>query len=178
MADSSWDNSGLPARPKGMPLWLKVILGCGVLMMLLFGGCVGGCYYLGHLAKSDPKGFEKSIQGFAGKFIKDDWDEARRVVDQLQTDDGTKALYKANPGLAETYPTEAAFLEAAKGWRPHLAPLPADLPDLDKQDLSYQNNMGGRTVLSYRNADGGHLRLAWTGSKKHGDRTLVEISVD
>ena len=175
--DGSWDNSGLPPQKKAMPLWLKAILGCGLLMLLLLGGCVGGCYYLGHWASKDPKGFEQSMNGLVGQFVKEDWDEARRVMDQLRTDEGAKTLYTANPGLAGTYPTEALFLQAAKAWRPRLEPLPQTAPDLDKQNLSYQNDLE-RTSLSFTNAKGARIRLVWTGSRKRGDRTLVDISVE
>lgn len=178
MADASWDNSGLPTQKKGMPLWLKALLGCGLLMLLLLGGCVGGCYYLGHLASKDPKGFERSVQGFVGQFIQEDWDDARKVVDQLMTDEGAKALYHSNPGLADAFPNETAFVQAARGWRPKLKPLPPQLPDLNKGDLSFQNSVGDRSTLSYRPEGGSRLRLIWIGSRKKGDRTLVDISVD
>ncbi len=178
MADASWDNSGLPPQKQGMPTWVKVLLGCGVLCLLFMATCVGGCAYIGHKIKQDPKGFERKIQGMVAEFIKDDWAEAGRIVNQLMTDEGAAALYKANPGLAESYPTEAAFLEAAKGWRPMLEPLPPEMPDMDKHDLSYQNDWNRRTILSFRNGKGKRLRLVWSGPRKDPNRKLVDMSVE
>lgn len=177
MAESAWDNSGLPPN-KGVPWWLKALLGCGLLILLVLGGCVGGCYYLGHWAKKDPQGFEKSMQGFVGQFIKDDWDDARHAVDQLLTDEGTKALYLANPGLESRFPTEASFLQAAQEWRTKLKPLPEQLPDLKNGTLSFQNSVGNRSTLTYRPDGGNQIRFVWTGTQKNGDRTLVDISID
>ena len=43
MADSDWDNSGLPPEKQGMSTWLKVLLGCGVFFLLATATCAGGC---------------------------------------------------------------------------------------------------------------------------------------
>lgn len=56
-----------------------------------------------------------------------EWDAYRAVLAALATDDGSRALYRQNPGLAKAYPAEAAFLAAAKGWRPRLQPVPEDI---------------------------------------------------
>ena len=40
MADSNWDNSGLPERKKGLGTGLKIAIGCGVALLLAIGGCV------------------------------------------------------------------------------------------------------------------------------------------
>src|SRR5512135_2234296 len=114
MADASWDNSGLPKKETGMPGWVKVLLGCGVAMLLAMGACVGfaawGCRAMTHSMETA------------------EWGQLRQAVAQLQTDDGTRALYQANPGLAARYPDEAAFLKAAQQWRPRLEPLPERVP--------------------------------------------------
>lgn len=45
----------------------------------------------------------------------------------LGTDEGARDLYRREAGLRRAWPSEAAFLQDARAWRPHLAALPEDL---------------------------------------------------
>jgi len=180
MADSSWDNGGGGGPAKtGMPTWLKVSLGCGIAMLVVLCTCVGGSIYLQQRIKQDPKGFERQIKGMVQAKIKDDWSFLRRAVEQIRTDEGAKAFYAANPKLIQQYPSEAEFLEAVKGWRPELQPIPETIPDLDSHDLQYTQGFGGGW-LSYRFPNGKRVRLAWDGKKSTSNpdsHQLIEFTV-
>ena len=150
MADASWDNSGMPARKPGMPTWVKILLGCGLAMLVAMGGCVAlatwGCHAMTQSMETE------------------EWGQLRQAVAQLQTDDGARALYQANPGLAAAYPTEQAFLTAAQGWRPRLEPMPEHMPGLLTGRVSYSVQIQGgfrRTELGYRNGKGTWIASRW-----------------
>jgi hypothetical protein len=168
MADSSWDNGGNAPASQGMATWAKFGLGCGVALILVTATCVGSCVYLGKQVKKDPKKFEQSMLGFVKQFIQEDWEDFRLAVDQLSTDEGSKALYLSAPGLHEDFPTEEAFLAAARKWRPALEPLPKDIPDLDSHDLSYHSQFGGKIVLSMKLKNGTRVLLTWDGKRRKG----------
>ncbi len=158
---------------------MKVSLGCGIAALILLCTCVGGSFYLQHKIKQDPKGFENRIKGMVQKKIEGDWNFLRRAIEQINTDEGAKALYAANPKLSQQYPSEAQFLEAVKGWRPELQPVPEAMPDLDSHDLQYTQGLGGGW-LSYRFPNGKHVRLAWDSKKSTGDpnsHQLIEFTV-
>ena len=180
MTTNDWDNSGLPPEKKGLSTWLKVGIGCGVAFLLATATCAGGCYWFTKKVEKDPEGFKQTVFGYVKQFMKDDWEELRAMVEQLGSDEGTKALYRSAPGLAGTYPTEDAFLAAAREWRPLLEPIPTEIPDLEGHDLTYQNNMGNRMVLRFRQANGARIELAWKGKRQKGvsrASQLVELRV-
>jgi hypothetical protein len=128
MVDSSWDNSGLPPQKKGLGTGMKVLMGCGIAALVALVTCIAGGAILGNMIKKDPKAFEKRVEGFAKGLVQVDWERFRTLVDQLRTDEGARALYRANPGLHQAHPTEDQFLQAAHAWRPRLGPLPAEAP--------------------------------------------------
>ena len=163
MVDASWDNGGYgqPAKT-GMPVWAKVLLGCGVAAVLALATCVGGVALVATRLSHALKGQE--------------WSQFRTVVDELQTDAGAKAVYAGNPGLAKDFPTESAFLKAVTDWRPRLEPLPTAMPSVFTGRISYQvriqNGPHARQVeLRYRNEKG-----AWTVSRWEDGR-LVALDV-
>jgi hypothetical protein len=162
-----------------MSKWLKVGLGCGIAALIALCTCVGGSFYLQHKIKQDPQAFKQQIKGFVQKKIQDDWNFLGRAVEQVRTDEGAKAFYAANPKLVEQYPSEARFLEAVKGWRSELQPVPEAVPDLDSHDLQYTQGLRGGW-LSYRFPNGKHVRLAWDGPKSTSNpngHQLVEFTV-
>ena len=128
MVDASWDNSGLPPAKKGLGTGMKVLMGCGIAVLLTVVTCAVGGAVLGHYIKKDPRAFELRVEGFAKGLVQKDWERFRALVDQLQTEDGARAVYHANPGLHQAQPTEELFLQAVRAWRPRLAPLPAEAP--------------------------------------------------
>jgi hypothetical protein len=128
MVDASWDNSGLPPRKKGFGTGMKVLMGCGIATLIGLTTCAIGGAILGNMIKKDPKAFERRMEGFARGLVQKDWEHLRALVDQLQTDDGAREAYRANPGLRQGHPSEEAFLQAVRGWRPRLTPLPEAAP--------------------------------------------------
>ena len=166
MPDSSWDNGGLPRR-QSLPIWGKVAIGCGAAFLcfvLAVGALVGW-------------GVHK-----AGSVIDQGWAQLHQEVESLKTETGTRALYRANPGLAQSYPTEAAFLEAAAAWRPRLGTIPAQRPDLktlfdhrtgaDFHFKAHHDNGRKWTEIHYRMATGATLVI-----ELEGDR-LTDLHVD
>ena len=166
MVDSSWDNDGMPTR-RAASVWGKVALGCGAAVLI----------FVVTVTAAIGWGVRK-----AGSLMDQGWAELHRDVESLGTEAGTRALYAANPALAKTYPTEAAFLEAAARWRPRLAPLPAVRPDLktlfdhrNGADFGYINrDEHGRrwTRLHVRLASGALLTVEQEAGQ------LLEIRVD
>jgi hypothetical protein len=128
MVDASWDNSGMAPQKQGLGTGMKVLMGCGIAALLAIVTCFVGGAVLGNLIKKDPKAFELRVEGFAKGLVQKDWERFRTLAEQLQTDDGARALYQANPGLHQAHPSEGQFLEAVRTWRPRLAPLPVDVP--------------------------------------------------
>jgi hypothetical protein len=128
MVDSSWDNSGPPPQKKGLGTGMKVLMGCGIAVLLAVVTCAVGGAVLGNYIKKDPKAFELRVEGFAKGLVQKDWERFRALADQLQTDDGARALYRANPGLGHAHATEELFLQAVRAWRPRLTPLPTEAP--------------------------------------------------
>ncbi len=182
MADSNWD-SPTSAPPKaGMPLWGKILIGCGVALLLALGSCVAGFAYLGHKAKQDPEGMKKWAMGFAMDFIRPEWDDFRGTVDQLRTDEGCAALYKAHPALAKQWSTPEEFMKEAKEWRDQLPELPPEPPTdlLEKNELSLNNQFGGETRLVFHRKGGIRIELIWDRARRKGDskpRRLLHLEV-
>lgn len=95
------------------------------------------------------------------------WKELRTTTERLKTVESTKALYRANPGLAETYATEGEFLKAAEGWRPRLGDVPEQRPPLgvmlrDRQLVQvHQNRSDGHETIrmKFRFATGAVLEM-------------------
>ena len=162
--DASWDNSGLPPQKKGMATWVKVLAGCGIAAVLLFGSCVG----LGVWGFQKGKTFFQE-QGTTA------WNQLATYERQMETDEGVQALYQANPGLASAYPTEAEFLKSVQEWRPKLAPLPAQMPDLlramREQSFTFniqKSNGHSRRTAGVRMDGGGFLIATWVDDKLSG----------
>lgn len=194
MVDSSWDNSGLPPEKKPMGTGMKWLLGCGIAFLVVTGTCVGGGLILGRMIKKDPKGFEARMEAFGKGLVQKDWDRFRGLVDQLQTDEGAQALYRANPDLQQEHPTEAIFVEAVRGWRPKLRPLPPEVPEgrrhrrhhreepskdptpaeLGQADATEPapsleiNKIFGKTIIRYRYPGGPRLSATFDGERIKG----------
>jgi hypothetical protein len=167
MASDDWDNSGLPPEKKGMSTWLKVGLGCGAFFLLATATCTGGCYFLGKKIEKDPEGFKQTVFGYVKQYMKEDWEEFRGITARLASDAGSAEIYRASPGLAATYPSEDAFLAAAREWRPLLEPVPEEIPDLEAGDLDYHNNLG-KITLRFRQRNGSRIELVWSSGRRKG----------
>jgi hypothetical protein len=128
MVDASWDNSGQPLPKKGLGTGMKVLMGCGIALLVVLATCAVGGVVLGSYIRKDPRAFETRVEGFANSLIQKDWERLRALVDQLQTDDGARTVYRANPSLGQAQASEELFLQAVRAWRPRLGALPAEMP--------------------------------------------------
>jgi hypothetical protein len=178
MAEGSWDDAGVHLPKKGMPLWGKITLGCcsgcALLFVLLMATCIGGAHWVSK--NGVPEIFDKAV---GSAFLDKAWGEMDRAVRGLQTEEGAKALYRANPGLAENYPTEEDFLKAAEEWRTNLGGFPTQRPAL--LDLFQKgkgaghfsiNTKNSTTRIDYQMPKGGRLFL-----QLESDR-LVDLRVE
>jgi len=182
MADSSWDNSGQGAPiKKGLPIWAKVLMGCGIAFLVALVTCVGGVAYVANRAKKDPEGFKNKVMGFALDKVRPDWEDFRAVVDQLRTPEGCRALYAANPDLAKTWATESDFLQAAAKWQKDLAPTPDLTTDLmEHQGLRINHDFGGKVEVGWSPKSGRAVYVTFERARKPGDtgpRRVLEVDV-
>ncbi|MDR1841011.1 MAG: hypothetical protein LBQ86_03705 [Holophagales bacterium] len=174
MSDADWNSYSEQSEKRGMPLWGKILMGCGVAAFLLFGSCVGLFYWATHSGSDTVK---KYLENKWNMVIEEPWDRLIAVADAIQTDEGAAELYRDNPMLKNRYPTEADFLKNAAGWRASLGNLPRASPsfvDLEKNGLRIITNydVGNRVKsleMSYRTPDNTWLRLRWE------DEKLVEL---
>jgi len=184
MADSSWDNAGhgVPAKT-GLPLWGKIALGCGISFLVVLVTCVGGVAYVTHKAKTNPDWFKKKVEGGMGMMahkFRPDWEDFRLVVEQLRTPEGCRALYAASPELANTWPTETAFLETASGWHKEVVPAPEWSAEIVEQGLHIKYAASGRVAVGWSPKSGRSVYVVFERARKAGDtgpRRLVEVDV-
>jgi hypothetical protein len=163
--DSSWDNSGLPAPKKGMPTWLKVLAGCGILMVLLIGSCVGIAAW----------GFHK-----VSSLGQSQWPSYVATVKALQDPASTKTLYENNPGLEKRFPDEAAFEQQVAEWRPAIQTPPDQMPSITTGrvfsfvgrdthvQIDGESHGGGKHeggASGYKMNDGRFFVVAWEDGK-------------
>jgi hypothetical protein len=150
-----------------MSIWGKVAIGCGA-ATLIFLGSVGILVWWGVTKASSA--------------LDQGWAELYRDAEGLRSEAGSRALYRANPGLAQGYPTEEGFLEAAAGWRPRLGPVPEHRPDLK---TLFDHRTGADFGMKSERANGSkstevHLRMS-TGATLEvqlEDGHLTDIRVD
>ena len=162
MADASWDNSGLPPQKKGMPLWVKILGGCGIVVVLLIGSCVAlGAWGLHKVATMG----------------KAQWPRYVETVKALESPEGAKTTYEANPGLQKRFSDEAAFEQQIAEWRPAIQDPPAEMPSLGSGkafafegrghhygDGSSQGSVK-TSVAGYKMQDGRMLAIVWREDK-------------
>ena len=182
MANSSWDNGGqgVPAKA-GMPTWGKILLGCGIAFLVALVTCVGGASYIAHKFKKDPEGFKQRAMNLVADKMRPDWEDFRRVVEQLRTPEGCQILYAANPGLAKTWPTEAAFLEASSRWHKEVESAPDLTPEvMEHGRLQINRDFSGQVRVSWSPRSGRAVYVTCEGVRKAGDRgprRVVELDV-
>jgi hypothetical protein len=165
--DPSWDNPAAPPRKKGLSLFGKVAIGCGS-ALLCFLLAIGATFWLL---------FSKATQA-----LDRGWASVHAQIQSLRTDEGVRALYRDNPGLAQNYPTEAEFLKAAREWRPKLGDIPEKRPDIRKL---LKEHSGGGVVIKSRDSSEGKVMVVNIGMSTGAtlvvelrDDKLVDIQVD
>jgi hypothetical protein len=182
MVDSSWDNSrqGIPGKA-GMPLWGKILLGCGIAFLVVMVTCLGAGAFFVNKFKRDPEGFKQKAMNLVADKVRPDWEDFRAVVEQLRTPEGCQALYAANPDLAKTWPTEAAFLEVSSRWHKEVESAPDLTPEvMEHGRLQINHNFGGRVRVSWGPRSGRTVYVTFESARKPGDngpRRVVDVDV-
>ena len=172
--DASWDNSGLPPQKKGMSTWLKLLAGCGIVMVLLIGSCVAMAAY----------GLHK-----VADLGKAQWPRYVETVKELQDPATAKALYEANPALHKQFSDEDAFEQQVAEWRPAIQTPPAEMPSLTSgRVMAFEgrnhtvhvqlgsgeapDTSGKTAVAGYKMDDGRMLVIVWRNDQ------IAEIAFD
>ncbi len=160
MADSSWDNSGLPPQKKGMPTWVKILGGCGIVFVLLLGSCVALGFYGVHKVSEMGKAH---------------WPNYVATVKALQDPASTQALYEANPPLQKRYSDAAEFEKQVAEWRPSIQIPPAEMPSLtsgramafEGRNRQYGEASSARktSVAGFKMEDGRMLVVVWVNDQ-------------
>jgi hypothetical protein len=182
MADSSWDNGGqgIPGRT-GMPLWGKIALGCGIAFLVAIVTCAGVSAFVINKYKKDPEGFKQRAMSVLADKVRPDWEDFRLVVEQLRSPEGCQALYAANPGLAKTWPTEVAFLEAASRWHKEVVSAPdLTLDVMEHGGLQINHVFGGQVRVGWSPRSGRAIYVTFESARKPGDkgpRRVAELEV-
>ncbi|MBS1784413.1 MAG: hypothetical protein JST24_03170 [Acidobacteria bacterium] len=163
--DSSWDNSGLPPQKKGMPLWVKILGGCGIVFVLLLGSCVALGFY----------GMRK-----VAEIGKAQWPRYVETVKALQDPASTQALYEANPPLQKRYSDAAEFEKQVAEWRSSIQTPPAEMPSFTTgRAMAFESRNrgvgdGGSTrktsMAGYKMEDGRMLVVVWVNDQITGFR--------
>jgi len=178
MSEGSWNDAGAPRPRRGMPLWGKIALGCGggcaLFFLLLMATCIGGVHWV------SKHGVPEAVDKAVGRaFLDRAWTAMDEAVRGIRTPEGSRALYRAHPGLAENYPTEDEFLKAAEEWRLHLGDFPAQRPSLGQlfqgkggAEHFIVNTQNSTTRIEYQIPKGGRLFLQLESDK------LVDLRVE
>jgi hypothetical protein len=146
MVEGSWDNEKRDEARGRMPLWAKILLGCGGFVLLLLIVIMGSCFGLARYAAKNPDKFEKKISGVIQNFTQADWTRFRDAVGALGTDEGARKLYADNPGLRANYPTESDFLANATRWRQDLRPVPQEVSVSVPGRVVYNHYLDGKSI--------------------------------
>ncbi|MCL1892740.1 MAG: hypothetical protein FWG02_00705 [Holophagaceae bacterium] len=174
MNNSDGDTSSVQPREK-FPLWGKILMGCGIVMLLSIAGCVSFAYWASHSGKDVVLGW---ANGLVLSKLEKPWNQFLSVVEAIKTDEGASKLYKDNPELLAIYPTEAEFVKNSAIWRTKVKDLPSSPPTLEELQkdilqLNYHRPTNGKNTyeIRYKMPDRTTIWLRWEGEK------LVEIDI-
>ncbi|BDU71728.1 hypothetical protein [Mesoterricola silvestris] len=159
MPDSAWDQAAPPPRKKGLSLLGKVAIGCGG-AMLCFLLAIGAMAWI--------------VFSKATKALDQGWAELHTELRSLRTEEGARALYRENPGLAQNYPTEEDFVKASAEWRGKLGDIPEKRPEL--KQLFEGKGPGGINIR--RRDAGGRKSLTVSMRMSTGATLTVELEND
>lgn len=169
--DNSWDNGGgsAPLTRHGAG-WARMFTWLVVLMIVVGLGATGVVWW----TRNQPK-----LEQWAQDYVEADWAEARLIVTQLRTEDGTRSLYRANPALGRKFSSESEFLKTAASWRERFGSLPESLSAAREGGFGHRIGLGkGPAILSVRMKNGVWLILSWDGPNRQPQRQLVDIEVN
>jgi hypothetical protein len=176
MNKSDWDT--LSEHPKrGKPAWGKALMGCGIVVLVLLGGCICFAFWASGPGKVKVKTFfsEKVEQA-----LEKPWGRTVAVIDSMQTDDGALKLYSDNPALKTDYPTEKDFLKSAAIWRSKVTGFPRTPPSIEElnksnfqfnSDREYRGKWVKVLEIGYGMPNNTNIRMRWE------DDELVELEI-
>ncbi|MCL4836842.1 MAG: hypothetical protein KJ058_02610 [Thermoanaerobaculia bacterium] len=170
--------------------WSRALLACGCLLLLGLGACGvalwKGVSFLGARAPEltgKAGAALEAASGAAGDLLQEAasrvessadlaeerlrarWAELSGALSDLQTDEGARRLWRANPALAERFGSEEEFVARARQWRPKVA---RDLPAWDPAAFEVKPFLdSGRpgVEIAYANRRGSRVRLVWRGTE-------------
>jgi len=167
--NSNWDTYTEPPK-KSMGVWAKLSVGCGAVVLLLLGSCVGLAYWAKH------SGREFVAAKIAG-WLEAPWAKIVEVAEAIKTDEGALKLYKENRRLAAQYPSEEVFLKQVRIWRPAFSEIqaaPPSLESLGSGNFVFSKQWENNTTflkISYKLPDMTYVTFNWE------DDELVGIEV-
>ncbi|MDE3244993.1 MAG: hypothetical protein KGN80_02815 [Acidobacteriota bacterium] len=163
------DPGGVSAAIQGSGgAWMRVDIRGGRLAGPVEGEGITRLYFA-----EDRKGLREARRKATALRTGREWENYRKVMLRCSDDSQAAALYRQEPGLRANYPSESAFLEAAKALRPAIAKLPVALRD-DASEFgirNYHTPFTNSHVLIFLCADGQELRAIW----KNGQLSKVEL---
>lgn len=165
--DNSWDNSGRSGPRKkwkyGEPLFTVTLVAAAVLV----AGTAGVLWFSRNQA---------TILETERERAKPDWAAAASIIASLQSEGGSKAIYRANPALGARFRSETDFLSFVSQWRPSLDPFPEDVPHPEEKTFGHRHGFGmGPTILSYRTPRGVWVTLHWSAPFNRPSRQLTDL---
>jgi hypothetical protein len=157
--DSAWNATAPPPRKKGLSLFGKVAIGCGAATLCFFLA-IGAMVWL--------------VFSKASKALDQGWAELHTNLASLRTEQGARNVYRQNPGLCQSFPTEDDFVKAAAEWRGKLGDLPEKRPEI--KDILAGKGPGAITIRS-RDAEG-RKSLTVRMKMSTGATLVVELEND
>jgi hypothetical protein len=143
--------------------------------------CVGAGALFINKFKKDPEGFKQKAMALVVDRVRPEWEDFRAVVEQLRTTEGCRALYAANPELAKTWATEAAFLEAASRWQKDVVSPPDLTPEvMERHGLHINKHLGGRVEVGWSPKEGRAVYVTFDRARLPGEtgpRRVVALDV-
>ena len=165
--NNSWDNSG-SSRQKGRWKYRETLFTVSIVLFCVLGAGAIGVLWFSHN--------QAGILEVERERAKPDWAAAALVVEGMRTEDGAKAIYQANPKLTTRFKNEKDFLDFAAQWRPHLDPLPKDVPRTEEKNFGHRHGYGmGPTILSYKMPSGCWVIFNWSGPYNSPSRQLTNL---
>jgi hypothetical protein len=93
------------------------------------------------LFSDSAKGLQDAARDTRRQVRMRQYEAFRAVAQSLATDEGARGLLRREDRLRRAWPSEEAFLQEVRGWRPHLAALPERLAEAEQ---------GGPVQASFR----------------------------
>ncbi len=167
--DNSWDNSGQSAPRRGWKYGNALFSASVVAISILGVGTIGVLWFSRNQAH---------ILKVERERAKPDWAAAALIIESLQSEVGSKALYQANPKLETRFHSESGFLAFAAQWRARLEPLPKEVPHSDGKNFGHRHGFGaGPTILSYKMPHGPWVTIQWSAPFNSPSRQLTDLDL-